>query len=196
MKIVSINSRGVGLIEKKNWIRSIARKEKPDFIGIQETKTKSWEISQISKIWGDDMDFVEVGAIGNSGGIVSIWDKKKFICEFVICETDFLAVIGSWEGVGGPVGFVNVYGPNSNIERRTTWHKLTRLLSKKEVRWCIFGDFNEVRTREERLNTWINMRGMVEFNEFIEEGGLIELPLSGRKYTRISDDGTKFSKLD
>ena len=133
MKIISINSRGLGSVGKRNWIRNVVIKEKPDFIGIQETKTKSWEVSQIGKMWGgDDMDYAEVGANGNSGEIISIWDKKKFNCEFVISESDFLAVIGSWVGAGGLIGFVNVYRPNSSIERRTTWDKLLSLLSKKE----------------------------------------------------------------
>ncbi|XP_071739563.1 uncharacterized protein [Rutidosis leptorrhynchoides] len=34
------------------------------------------------------------------------------------------------------------------------------------------------------------------FNSFIGNNGLIEIPLVGKRFTRISDDGIKFSKLD
>ncbi|XP_071688112.1 uncharacterized protein [Rutidosis leptorrhynchoides] len=34
------------------------------------------------------------------------------------------------------------------------------------------------------------------FNELIARNNLIEIPINGRKFTRISDDGEKFSKLD
>ncbi|XP_071688703.1 uncharacterized protein [Rutidosis leptorrhynchoides] len=34
------------------------------------------------------------------------------------------------------------------------------------------------------------------FNDFIARNKLIEIPITGRKFTRISDDGVKFSKLD
>nr|GEY96340.1 reverse transcriptase domain-containing protein [Tanacetum cinerariifolium] len=35
-----------------------------------------------------------------------------------------------------------------------------------------------------------------EFNDFIKNADLMEIPLGGRKFTRIIDDGLKFSKLD
>ncbi|XP_071687551.1 uncharacterized protein [Rutidosis leptorrhynchoides] len=34
------------------------------------------------------------------------------------------------------------------------------------------------------------------FNDFIDKANLIEIPLGGMKFTRISDDGLKYSKLD
>lgn len=43
--------------------------------------------------------------------------------------------------------------------------------------WCLFG------------NTQVNVKDMGEFNDFIRETQLIEIPLGGRKFTRISDNG-------
>ncbi|XP_071713041.1 uncharacterized protein [Rutidosis leptorrhynchoides] len=34
------------------------------------------------------------------------------------------------------------------------------------------------------------------FNDFIDKTSLMEIPLGGRNFTRVSDDGIKFSKLD
>lgn len=65
-----------------------------------------------------------------------------------------------------------------------------------DATWCVFGDFNEVRKTDERLNSNMNVRGALEFNEFIRRDGLIDIPLGGRRFTRVSDDGKKFSKLD
>nr|GEV21221.1 transposon TX1 [Tanacetum cinerariifolium] len=42
----------------------------------------------------------------------------------------------------------------------------------------------------------VNIKEMIEFNEFINNTRLIEIPVGGKKFTRISDDGMKFSKLD
>ncbi|GKE14884.1 transposon TX1 [Tanacetum coccineum] len=42
----------------------------------------------------------------------------------------------------------------------------------------------------------VNTKEMMEFNEFINNTRLIEIPMGGRKFTRVSDDGMKFSKLD
>ncbi|XP_071729332.1 uncharacterized protein [Rutidosis leptorrhynchoides] len=62
--------------------------------------------------------------------------------------------------------------------------------------WVICGDFNEVRSEEERLNCQYFDNKAKMFNEFINNAKLIDIPLGGRIFTRISDDGTKFSKLD
>lgn len=38
MKVISINVRGLGTKEKKQWISSMCLMEKASFVGIQETK--------------------------------------------------------------------------------------------------------------------------------------------------------------
>ncbi|KAJ9536053.1 hypothetical protein OSB04_un000779 [Centaurea solstitialis] len=197
MKVLSINCRGLGAIGKKDWIKQIVSKEKPDLVGIQETKLASLDSSQISSLWGgDDGRFTCSSSQGSSGGLVTIWDPKKFTCSQVYQEEDMLAVIGSWSSMEGLFGFINIYAPNSTVQRRGTWERLLHILSNDSIRWCIFGDFNEVRDPSERLNSVVNFYGMQDFNDFIKSSGLVEIPMKGRKFTRISDDGTKFSKLD
>ncbi|KAJ9542842.1 hypothetical protein OSB04_029348 [Centaurea solstitialis] len=178
---------------KKGWIRRIITKEKPDLVGIQETKLANWDAFLISRIWdGDDGGYTSTNAQGKSGGT----DTKIFTCVQVILEEDYLIVIGSWLNVDGLVGFINVYAPNLVSLRKETWDRLQHVIANDDVRWCAFGDFNEVRDPSERLNSEVNLSGMREFNDFISNSGLIEAPLLGRKFTRISDDGIKFSKLD
>ncbi|KAJ9559670.1 hypothetical protein OSB04_004830 [Centaurea solstitialis] len=197
MKLLSLNCRGLGSDLKKNWIRRVITKEKPDLVGFQETKLAMWDNFQNSRVWdGDDGGYAFLSAQGNSGGLVTIWDTKLFNCTQIIQEVDFLVVIGSWLNKDGLVGFINVYAPNSVSLRKGTWDRLQIVIAKDDIDWCIFGDFNEVRDPIERLNSEANLRGMRDFNNFISSSGLIEAPLIGRKFTRISDDGLKFSKLD
>ncbi|GKE24806.1 RNA-directed DNA polymerase, eukaryota [Tanacetum coccineum] len=65
-----------------------------------------------------------------------------------------------------------------------------------ECAWCIFGDLNVIRSNEDRCNSQVNMKEMNNFNDFINNTRLVEIPMGGRKFTRVSDDGLKFSKLD
>ncbi|XP_071713279.1 uncharacterized protein [Rutidosis leptorrhynchoides] len=77
------------------------------------------------------------------------------------------------------------------------WDSLSELLIKLEDVACILcGDFNEVRRVEERLNCDFVASRAARFNNFITTNGLIDLPLGGRKFTRVSEDGLKYSKLD
>ncbi|XP_071687177.1 uncharacterized protein [Rutidosis leptorrhynchoides] len=76
------------------------------------------------------------------------------------------------------------------------WHDLSNILKYDGAMWAIFGDFNEVRFESERKNTDFCEKRAKLFNDFIKDNSLIDLPLGGRIYTRISDNGRKFSKLD
>lgn len=160
MKIISLNIRRLGSAEKRSRVKELCVREKPSMIGLQETKQRKWGESQMARIWGfDDGDFVQKEATGNSGGLMIIWDSKEFKADFVIEEKNFVAVIGKWKDVEGLVGCVNVYGPRDLKERVETWKKLEMLCEKEDVKWCLFGDFDEVRSEQERLNSVTNIGG-------------------------------------
>ncbi|GJX52196.1 RNA-directed DNA polymerase, eukaryota [Tanacetum coccineum] len=58
------------------------------------------------------------------------------------------------------------------------------------------GDFNEVRTQDERHGSIFNAHGADAFNLFISSAGLEEVPLDGCKFTWCHKSGSKMSKLD
>ncbi|XP_071713337.1 uncharacterized protein [Rutidosis leptorrhynchoides] len=91
---------------------------------------------------------------------------------------------------------VNVYGPHSNADKKKMWESLDNLLLGSDSGWVLCGDFNEVREQSDRLNCVFHEARAGRFNEFIVRNNLIEIPIKGRKFTRVSDDGVKFSKLD
>ncbi|XP_071704117.1 uncharacterized protein [Rutidosis leptorrhynchoides] len=70
------------------------------------------------------------------------------------------------------------------------------LLGSTRVSWVICGDFNEVRDCSERLNCEFAENRAKMFNDFIDRNMLVDIPMGGRKFTRVSDDGVKMSKLD
>ena len=114
----------------------------------------------------------------------------------MVKDDNFIATIGKWENKEGLIGCVNIYGPNDQKEREELWKRLDQLCAKEEVRWVLFGDFNEVRGTHERLNLIVSSKGSTEFNEFIRRNKLEDVRMGGSKFTRVSDDGKKFSKLD
>lgn len=60
----------------------------------------------------------------------------------------------------------------------------------------LFWGFNDVRNEDERMNCNFNEKNAEEFNNFISKSQLMEIQMGGNRFTRISDDGVKFSKLD
>ncbi|XP_071713115.1 uncharacterized protein [Rutidosis leptorrhynchoides] len=91
---------------------------------------------------------------------------------------------GNWVRSGDVLNVVNVYGPHNALNKQRLWKLLCdSVTSNGNDAWVLCGDFNEVRMEDERLNcNFIESRAK-KFNDEM-------------KYTRISDDGLKFSKLD
>nr|GFB37568.1 RNA-directed DNA polymerase, eukaryota [Tanacetum cinerariifolium] len=58
------------------------------------------------------------------------------------------------------------------------------------------GDFNEVRSADERMGSVFNMQGAAEFNDFISNSGLIGIQLEGYSFTWSHTSVSKMSKLD
>ncbi|XP_071712224.1 uncharacterized protein [Rutidosis leptorrhynchoides] len=91
---------------------------------------------------------------------------------------------------------VNVYGPHDNDKKRKMWKGLENLMRYDNASWVICGDFNEVRNEDERRKNVFHDRRSALFNDFINHMKLVEIPLIGKRFTRVNDDGSKFRKLD
>jgi hypothetical protein len=62
----------------------------------------------------------------------------------------------------------------------------------------VCGDFNAVRSTVERRSSREGSRSSdhIPFNQFIDDAVLIDLPLTGRKFTLYKGDGLSMSRLD
>ncbi|GAU33774.1 hypothetical protein TSUD_393360 [Trifolium subterraneum] len=76
--------------------------------------------------------------------------------------------------------------------------KTGRLQSLFGERVCLCGDFNAVRSTEERRSSREGPRSSdhLLFNRFIDDTSLVDLPLSGRRFTWYKGDGLSMSRLD
>ncbi|KAJ0805781.1 putative Endonuclease/exonuclease/phosphatase superfamily [Helianthus annuus] len=62
--------------------------------------------------------------------------------------------------------------------------------------WFLAGDFNAVRSADERKRSSFKPVCANNFNNFIFNNDLVEYPMQGKKFTCIRDNGRKLSKLD
>ncbi|XP_071727641.1 uncharacterized protein [Rutidosis leptorrhynchoides] len=197
MKILSLNVRGFAVKGKFGWVRNICVSERPCLAVFQETKCGKINDNWISALWGgSNFGYVQKEAVGSSGRLLCIWDSSVF--EAIDCTGGdcFIAIRGKWVKSGSESIIVNVYGPYNDRDKKAMWESLDSLIQSFESSWLLVGDFNEVRTPDDRLNSQFNHVRADRFNEFINRNGLIEIDISERKFMRISDDGVKFSKID
>ncbi|KAJ0811025.1 putative RNA-directed DNA polymerase [Helianthus annuus] len=153
--------------------------------------------AKIKKFWnGSPMEYVKMDAEGRSGGILSIWNPGLFKKNVEVLDKNFIMVKGDLIGVGVEITVINVYAPNVGMERRNLWDRLLSVTNNIQGMYLLIGDFNEVRVPEDRMNSIFDSNNAMYFNNFISTAGLLEYPMSGRKYTFLSGDGKKMSKID
>ncbi|XP_071727583.1 uncharacterized protein [Rutidosis leptorrhynchoides] len=197
MKILSINIRGLKKEGKVAWARELISKTNPVITVLQETMCRKVSDRWIENIWGSNsVRYAVKSSIGRSGGLVTIWDSNVFMFTQALEGKFFLAIRGSLVGYDSEIVTANIYGPHNDEKKKRFWCSLGDLLQMTNVEWILCGDFNELRNVGERLNTRYNAKRASVFNEFINDNGLIEISLVGKRFTRISDDDTQFSKLD
>ena len=62
--------------------------------------------------------------------------------------------------------------------------------------YVFFRDFNVVREAAERFGSVFCPSSAISFNDFIEENGLIDVHMVGKRFTRVDKIRAKLSKLD
>jgi len=114
-------------------------------------------------------------------------------------QEHFLQIHGKFIRTCEDFYLINVYAPCDGRAKKELWESLSvRLQQLRGRRVCVCGDFNEIRCAEERRS--IRGEGVVAathfFNRFIDDNGMIDLPLCGRKYTWYKGYGSCMSRLD
>ncbi|XP_058220671.1 uncharacterized protein LOC131330923 [Rhododendron vialii] len=171
--------------------------EQPDMIFIQESKLECMDRFTIQKLWGNgDFAFAVSNAIGSSGGLLSIWNRKFFKADNIISHRSFIVMHGVINN-SFPCCLANVYAPNEVEDRRVLWDELLGLKGNSSTPWCIGGDFNEISSISERKGCQRLERGMKEFLEFFNSMELLDIPMIGRKFTWTNyQDHAILSRLD
>ena len=82
-----------------------------------------------------------------------------------------------------------MYGPNEDSQQGALWEELSRMHSRWNTAWCVFGDFNTIRYPSERFGCKAFSLAMFAFSDFIEANYLVDLPFEGALFTWFRDSG-------
>ncbi|XP_057811305.1 uncharacterized protein LOC131025528 [Salvia miltiorrhiza] len=152
------------------------------------------------KWWGmSNFDWAVRESEGRSGGILSVWNKDKFVATSKWNVTGAVIVNGIWLQGGLHCCFVNVYAPMGTTEKESLWDTLQLIaLQNKDSCLCSLGDFNAVRDSGERVGKGavFNQADARSFDAFIRQSNLLEIRTQGRKFTWYQPGGGCKSKLD
>lgn len=158
MNCLSLNVRGLGDCDKVEWVNSIIRNHRINFVGIQETQLMNVAHIDLVGWWGNNnFNFEYVDSVGRSGGLLSMWNPSLFSVDNVVKARNFIAVSGKWMDFPGTTTLVNVYAPQFVADKRILLADLLNLKRSLDGIWVFFGDFNAVRREDERMKDSIQI---------------------------------------
>ncbi|GAU32903.1 hypothetical protein TSUD_152630 [Trifolium subterraneum] len=198
-KVLAKGSRGLGAVEKRRELRRLVSDKKVDILCIQESKLEVVEDRLARSIWGsDDVEYSFKPSVGASGGIVTMWNPKVVDVWSTTCLSSCLIIQGKFYKDDLAFCLANVYAPCDARGRSLLWRELdVKLLQIPLSVWCVLGDFNAIRSRDERVSRGSSgVEDYMAFKNFIDRNALIDLPLGGRSFTWYSGDGLSMSRLD
>ncbi|GKV36862.1 hypothetical protein SLEP1_g44948 [Rubroshorea leprosula] len=177
--------------------------------GTRRALKKQWQTQLAKEIWdlvtqlgamaendNEDMDWVAKSSNGMSGGLICVLDTKILKKKETIEGDDFIRVFGLWGLKEIPVYIINIYSPCQLTSKRALWEELQGLINNRRGMWYLAGDFNAARKAKERAGCKVVSNEMREFDAFIHNTDLFDLPLIGRKYTWYYSNGQQMSKID
>ena len=183
MKIISWNTRGLGSKKKRRVVKDFLRSEKPDVVMFQETKKEECDRRFVGSVWtARNKDWAALPTCGASGGILIIWDAKKLSREEVVLGSFSVSIKFALNGCES-LWLSAVYGPNISALRKDFWVELSDIAELASPRWCVGGDFNVIRRSSEKLGGSRLTPSMKDFDDFISDCELIDLPLRSASFT-------------
>ncbi|GKA33082.1 RNA-directed DNA polymerase, eukaryota [Tanacetum coccineum] len=139
------NIQGLAQKVKKDWVKELSIKNKVNFLAIQETKMEKIDEFCVKQCWGNLVfDYAYSEAVGNSGGILCVWDTNSF-CKSSVTVSDYFVINrGHWRSTGKNMMIIAVYAPQESKEKQSLWDFLHHEIGKWNGDVIIMGDFNEM----------------------------------------------------
>ena len=122
-------------------------------------------------------------AQGFTGGVMTLWKEDAFCVKASINNSRCIILAGELLGVKKDMVFCNVYAANFENERVDLWDFILQAQVLFPFPWCIGGDFNTVLSPDERRGRWCNMGSIRNFNAFILQAGVVDIPIHGSSFT-------------
>nr|GEY16369.1 RNA-directed DNA polymerase, eukaryota [Tanacetum cinerariifolium] len=137
---------------------------------------ESMDLLCVRMCWGNlAFEYAQSDSVGNSSGILCVWDSNSFVKHNVTRLNYFVMLRGVWWMTGQLVLLIVVYAPQEVSEKRLLWDYLQSEICKWNGEVVIMGDFNEVWYKSDRYGSKFNAHSAMVFNSFILNSGLVEV---------------------
>ncbi|GJU88230.1 RNA-directed DNA polymerase, eukaryota, reverse transcriptase zinc-binding domain protein [Tanacetum coccineum] len=101
--------------------------------------------------------FQNVGNKNGAGGVLCVWDSNMFRKGHATVSDYFIAIMGKWVPNDKNLLIISVYAPLELSEKKMLWQYLNHMIDRWNGEVIVIGDFNEVRSQEERFSSIFNI---------------------------------------
>nr|GEV51571.1 ribonuclease H-like domain-containing protein [Tanacetum cinerariifolium] len=137
---------------KKRWVKELCSKNRVNFVALQETNMEYVDLLTLRSLWRNyAFEYAISPSLGNSSGILCVWESSMFVKENVSISDSFLAITGTWVSTATRLLIISMYVPQELVEKRLLWEYLCHIKGRWDGECIILGDFNEVRIEDERF---------------------------------------------
>jgi exonuclease III len=183
--ILCWNLRGINSNQKWLALNDKIAKTACSIICLQETKREHFDHSYLRKFCPKRFDkFAFHPSVGASGGIIVIWNSSV-VSGVVIASLPYAITIefSSTMTLTEKWLLSNINGSCAGELRDEFVNWMNSLIIDPDQCWILMGDFNFVRSVQNRNLPRGDMNDIFIFNEIISNVGLVEIPLKGRSFT-------------
>nr|GEV54565.1 RNA-directed DNA polymerase, eukaryota [Tanacetum cinerariifolium] len=122
------------------------------------------------------------------GGMEFRWyfvcvEANIFKKAYATISNNFVAIYGTWLPSNSKILFLAIYAPQQASCKRVLWEYVSTLIGRWNGETIILGDFNEVRSIDERRGSCFNPSSARVFDHFISTSGLVDVKLEGYAFT-------------
>jgi exonuclease III len=167
-KILDWNVRGVNSQDRWDDLSNKINESNCNILCLQETKREIFDNAYIRKFCPRRLNqFAFAPSVGTSGGLVFIWNGNAFNGSIISCS-EFQITVKLTCNLSGETWYItNVYA-SCHVDGRNNFVSwMQNLDSTPYDLWMILGDFNMIRSSDDRNRAGGNKNTMMLFNSLI-----------------------------
>lgn len=200
LALLNWNVRGLNNPAKRRVVQSFVADLKCNVVCLQETKLASVSQTLVSECLGSRFckNFVFKPFLGTPGEVLVAVSDDFQISKFVLAP-DLFSLTGLIQDRtdGSSWTITAVYGPNDDGKKIQFMQELQQIKQVVQAEWLIAGDFNLISRVSDKSNDNVDLRMMGRFRVVLDDLELIDLPISGRRFTWSNErEDVTLSRID
>ncbi|KAM0894533.1 hypothetical protein ACQ4PT_024480 [Festuca glaucescens] len=177
------NIRGFEAPGRQQQLKEYMRRENVDIVGLQETIKESFLLHELEGLSRHKFAWHWRSASGHSGGILLGVKEDTFEVEDMDHGEFFVSMAVTHKRSNLSWEVIIVYGPADHSRSQSFLEELRNKINRCTTPVVVAGDFNLIRSPEDKSSTRVDIPRMRMFNDCLADLALREITRVGARFT-------------